>query len=169
MTYKVLSVLLFVLAVMTPMGHAAAEDAASCTKLGKTYNATSNTCESPAAPAAASTAGIEFQESAVGNGIDNFPGCEGAAAESPLCQDIKSTSNPLFGESGILTRVANIFATVTGVISVFMMIIGGMKYVNSAGDSTKTATAKNTIMYAAIGIGVAISAGGIVRFILNRL
>jgi cytochrome bd-type quinol oxidase subunit 2 len=96
-------------------------------------------------------------------------GCEGAAAESALCKDFNTTGNPLFGSDGILTRVANIFATLTGLISVFMVIIGGMRYINSAGDSAKTATAKNTIMYAAIGMGVALSAGGIVRFILNGL
>jgi Type IV secretion system pilin len=144
---------------------------AECKAKNQVLDATTKACvAAPAATGAASSSGrIQFEDSGTGNGVDSFEGCTGLGADSPLCRDITSTSNPLFGESGILTTVANIFAILTGVISVFMVIIGGMKYINSAGDSAKTATAKNTIMYAAIGMGVAISAGGIVRFVLNRL
>jgi cytochrome bd-type quinol oxidase subunit 2 len=94
--------------------------------------------------------------------------CEGITGSS-VCTDLAKDTNPLFGNDGIITKVGNLFAVVTGVISVFMMVIAGMKYILSAGDSSKTASAKNTIMYAAIGLGVAASAAAIVRFILNRL
>lgn len=95
--------------------------------------------------------------------------CSGALANSSVCRGINDSRNPLFGQQGILTRVANIFALLTGVISVFMVIIGGLRYITSGGDPGKTASAKNTILYAAIGMAVAAVSGTIVRFLLSRL
>lgn len=101
--------------------------------------------------------------------VNQIGGCEGSAASSPVCQDIRSNTNPLFGPSGILTTVAGLFGLITGVISVFMVIIGGLRYITSGGDPGKTASAKNTILYAAIGLAVATVSGTIVRFLLSRL
>jgi len=101
--------------------------------------------------------------------VNSVGGCDGAAANSPVCTDLRSDTNPLFGPDGLLTRVANIFALVTGVISLFMITIGGLRYINSSGDSSKTASAKSTILYAVIGIVVASMAGLIANFILSRL
>ena len=96
-------------------------------------------------------------------------GCDGPASSSPLCQEIQNTSNPLFGQTGILTKVANFFAFATGIIAVFMLIISGLRYVNSGGDSAKTASAKNGILYASIGIAVATTARVIVFYVLSKL
>lgn len=104
-----------------------------------------------------------------GAGVNDIGGCEGAAASSPVCTDLESGDDPIFGPDAILTRVANIFALVTGVISVFMITIGGLRYITSSGDASKTQSAKNTILYAAIGIAVASMAGLIANFILSRL
>ncbi len=90
--------------------------------------------------------------------------------DSPICKDLHGqTGNPIYGKDGILTTIAKIFAMVTGVISVFMIIIAGLRYILSAGDSSKTAQAKNTIMYAAIGLVVASVAASIVQFVLSRM
>lgn len=102
------------------------------------------------------------------NPVDDVD-CSGAAASSPVCEDLQSGVNPLFGEDGVLTKAANIFAIVTGIISVFMMSLGGLRYIMSSGDTSKLNSAKNTIMYAAIGLGVAASAGIIARFILSSV
>ena len=101
--------------------------------------------------------------------VNQIGGCDGAASNSTLCTEIKSTTNPLFGKDGILTKVASIFAIVTGIISVFIIIISGLRYINSGGDPAKTASAKNGIMYAAIGVTVAVVAQGIVSFVLSKL
>lgn len=100
---------------------------------------------------------------------NNIGGCTGAAADSALCKDISKEGNPLFGPDGILTKVANIFALLTGVIAVFMMIISGLRYIMSGGDPTKTKSAKDGIMYSAIGIAVAVSARAIVMFVLSKV
>ncbi len=101
--------------------------------------------------------------------VNKIGGCSDAAAQSAICRDIASDGNPLFGADGVLTKVSGIFAMVTGVISVFMMLIGGLRYINSNGDPQKTATARKTIIYAVIGVIVATVGGVLVRFILTRL
>ncbi|MCA1807365.1 MAG: pilin [Actinobacteria bacterium] len=68
---------------------------------------------------------------------------------------------------GIITTTINIFSLVVGVISVIMIIIGGLKYITSGGDSGNVTGAKNTILYAVIGLVVVALAQVIVRFVLN--
>lgn len=100
--------------------------------------------------------------------VNNISGCSGVSG-SAVCEDIKVTTNPLFGPDGILTKVAGIFGVITGVISVFMMLIGGVRYITSSGDPQKAATARKTIIYAAVGVVVASIGGILVRFLLSRL
>lgn len=94
--------------------------------------------------------------------------CSGAT-DSPVCQDLNSTGNPLFGADGVLTKVAKFFALLTGIISGFMIIISGLRYVTSAGDPAKTTSARNGIMYSAIGMLVSAVAGAIALFILSKV
>jgi hypothetical protein len=58
---------------------------------------------------------------------------------------------------------------VVGVVSVIMIIIGGFKYIISSGDSANVTSAKNTILYAIIGLVVVLLAQIIVRFVIARV
>lgn len=92
-----------------------------------------------------------------------------------LCQDDTQAAqqnagdNALFGPDGILTRVAGFFAILTGIGSIIMIMIGGFRYITSAGDPSNVKTAKDTILYALIGIAVTVCAQSIVVLVLNRL
>ena len=69
-------------------------------------------------------------------------------------------------------RVANVLYTVytiAGIGAVVVMIIGGIFYMISQGDSAKTVRAKHTIMYALIGLLIVILAFAITAFIINRI
>lgn len=68
----------------------------------------------------------------------------------------------------ILDTVITIFSLVVGVISVIMIIIGGLKYITSGGDSGNVTGAKNTILYAVIGLVVVALAQIIVKFVLTK-
>lgn len=68
----------------------------------------------------------------------------------------------------IIKLVINIFSLIVGVISVIMIIIGGLKYITSGGDSGNVSGAKNTILYAVIGLVVVALAQVIVRFVLQK-
>ena len=76
----------------------------------------------------------------------------------------------LFGGSdSIFNTVVNVLLFVIGAISVIMLIIGGIRYTISAGDSGNVTAAKNTIMYALIGLVVAFLAYAIVNWVLGAI
>lgn len=66
-----------------------------------------------------------------------------------------------------IKTIANILLFILGAIAVVMIIIGGIKYATSNGDSSSITSAKNTILYSVIGLIVAILAYAIVNFILD--
>jgi hypothetical protein len=68
----------------------------------------------------------------------------------------------------LIGNAIRIFQIVVGLISVFMIILGGLKYITSGGDSGKVGEAKNAILYAIIGLVIVGVAEIIVRFALNR-
>ena len=75
----------------------------------------------------------------------------------------------LFGDSGVFKRVTNTVLYIVGVIAVIMLIVGGIKYVVSGGDAKKVTDAKNTILYAIIGLVICVLAFAIVNFVITAL
>ncbi len=75
-------------------------------------------------------------------------------------------SEKSLGES--IKDVINVLLFLIGAVSVIMIIIGGIRYVLSNGDSTQITGAKNTIMYAVIGLVVALLAYAIVNFVVTQ-
>lgn len=94
--------------------------------------------------------------------------CTGEAARSSTCQG-RTVENPILGPNGIITKVAQILVIFVGVASVIMIMVGGFKYMVSAGEAGATKSAKDTILYAVIGLVVAVMAQAIVSFVLRRL
>ena len=75
----------------------------------------------------------------------------------------------LFGDTGVFKQVTNTILYIVGIVAVVMLIIGGIKYVISGGDSKKVTDAKNTVLYAIIGLVVAFLAFAIVNFVISAL
>ncbi|MEI7819104.1 MAG: hypothetical protein WCI47_03230 [bacterium] len=88
-----------------------------------------------------------------GQGLDGGAGCG-------------NTGGPTLTEG--LKTVTNTLLFVIGIASVIMIIIGGMRYIFSGGDPKNTAAAKDTVLYAVIGIVVALLAYAIVQFTLRQ-
>ena len=65
--------------------------------------------------------------------------------------------------------IINTLMFALGAISVVMIILGGIKYTTSMGDAKNVESAKNTIMYAVIGLVVAVLAFAIVNFVIGKL
>jgi type IV secretory pathway VirB2 component (pilin) len=97
--------------------------------------------------------------------------CQGLAADetTPTNPDGHVECDPNAGNdiSDILRMVISILSFVAGVVSVIMIIIAGFKYITSSGDSSNVQSAKNTLIYAVVGIVIAILAQVIVRFVVN--
>ena len=69
--------------------------------------------------------------------------------------------------SGIASKVVNIFSIIVGIVAVLMIIYGGFKYITSGGDSGNVSGAKNTLIYAIIGLIIVALAQIIVHFVIN--
>ena len=71
------------------------------------------------------------------------------------------------GDGSIISKGINIMLYAIGVISVVMLIVGGFRYVVSGGQKEAVTAAKNTILYAIIGLLVAIFAYPFIKFIVD--
>lgn len=80
-----------------------------------------------------------------------------------------SVPQTLFGQGSIFTTIVNVLLFIIGAISVIMLIIGGIRYTVSGGDSSAVTAAKNTILYAIVGLVVAFLAFAIVNWVLGAL
>ena len=75
----------------------------------------------------------------------------------------------LFGNTGVFKQVTNTILYIVGIIAVIMLIIGGIRYVVSGGDAKKVTDAKNTVLYAIIGLIICFLAFAIVNFVISAL
>lgn len=71
--------------------------------------------------------------------------------------------------SSLFNRVITFFSLLVGIVSVIMIIIGGFQYIISNGDSGKITTAKNTIIFALVGLIIVAMAQFIVHFVLGKI
>jgi hypothetical protein len=95
--------------------------------------------------------------------------CDQTSSGSTIC-DVDG-KDPITGAdgNGVLLKAASIIALVAGVAAVIIIIYAGMQYVLSGGDAQKTQSAKNTIMYAVIGLVVIALSSTIVSFIVTKV
>ncbi|MBR3248613.1 hypothetical protein IKF89_01110 [Candidatus Saccharibacteria bacterium] len=87
-------------------------------------------------------------------------------AEAARCENCPKD---LFGDTGVFKKITNTILYIVGIIAVIMLIIGGIKYVISGGDAKKVTDAKNTVLYAIIGLVVCFLAFAIVNFVISAL
>ena len=83
-------------------------------------------------------------------------------------QPTGSSSDPLAVQHTI-QQVSNLLIFVVGAVAVITLIIGAFRYVLSGGNAAKVEAAKNTILYAIVGIVVASLAFALVQFVFARL
>lgn len=83
------------------------------------------------------------------------------ACSVDLPQEVVST--------GTTKAIMKIVFGITGVLSVVFIAIGGFKYTVSGGDPAGLTSAKNTITYALVGLGVSISAFILVQFVIGSV
>ena len=117
--------------------------------------------------------------SVVGNAVNVFaqePACDAESITSgdigtgALCAKPDGAAFNLFGSDGsIFNSVTNALLFLVGAISVIMLIVGGIRYVVSAGDQNAVTGAKNTILYAIVGIIVSFLAYAAVNFVTGQL
>jgi hypothetical protein len=97
---------------------------------------------------------------------------DACAGLNTLSSGTASTDCGSGGESGVrklVGDIVNILSLVIGVAAVIMIIVGGLKYVTSSGDANAVGSAKNTVLYALIGLVVAVLAQFLVHFVVDKI
>jgi len=93
--------------------------------------------------------------------VNVFGGCQSGID----CGVVKDDSlNYATGGKRVWGAISLVLSILAGV-AVVMIIVGGIQYATSGGESSKVATAKNTILYSVIGLVVALSAAAIVALV----
>ncbi|CAN5657945.1 hypothetical protein BH23PAT2_BH23PAT2_06020 [soil metagenome] len=113
-----------------------------------------------------SSISVEAQENVLN------PLCTRTGNTGAVCEENSRTLNEDESSGNVLdvaSTVLDIFSYVIGVAAVVVLFISGVKFATSAGDPAKISNARNTIIYALIGIVVAVLAQSIVLFVLDRL
>jgi hypothetical protein len=87
---------------------------------------------------------------------------------SAFCQD-SQTTNPIIGTGGLLNGVINIITAIAGFVAVIMIIVAGFQMITSSGKPEKISTARNTIIYASVGLIVIALARIIIGFIISKI
>jgi hypothetical protein len=70
--------------------------------------------------------------------------------------------------NNIAKKVINIFSLIVGAVAVIMIIYGGFRYITSGGESNRVGSAKNTLIYALVGLIIVALAQVIVHFVLAQ-
>lgn len=94
------------------------------------------------------------------------------AAQDALEQGIQAAHGDgipttITGDGGVITTVINVMLYIVGILSVIMLIYGGIRYTISGGNSSAVTAAKNTILYAIVGLVIAIFAYAAINFIFQ--
>jgi type IV secretory pathway VirB2 component (pilin) len=89
--------------------------------------------------------------------------CNGAGVD---CSSSSKATAPLQISVGTIT---NTLLTVAGAIAVIIIVVGGIRYITSNGDSGAVKQAKDTILYAIIGLIVVIVAYAIVHYVIGNI
>ncbi len=99
------------------------------------------------------------------------PACDKGvgAQDTALCKESGNTKDPLVGPDGVLSTAINMLSAVTGIIAVIIIIVSGIRMITSRGDPNAVNTARDTIIYAAVGIIVVVMARTIILLIADRL
>lgn len=106
--------------------------------------------------------------SAVESPLDKFCAEVGDTEVCDLNEEEKrETDSQLLGSDGIVRRVINLISWLTGLLAALFLIIGGVKFATSGGDSDKVANAKRTVLYSLAGILVIAVSNVIISFVLG--
>lgn len=97
------------------------------------------------------------------------------AAQSPAPQitiapgDLHLAGAPQGVQSGQIETLLMTVYIVAGIVAVIVIILGGVRYTTSGGDASGVKAAKDTILYAVVGLVVVIAAAGITQFVISNV
>ncbi len=103
----------------------------------------------------------------VNQGLNAATGNGNSSGGAP-CNDAYGQDQPS-NLSEIAKTIVNILSVIVGIVAVIMIIVGGFRYITSGGDSGNVSSAKNTLIYAIVGLIIVALAQFIVHFVLSNV
>ena len=105
---------------------------------------------------------------------DEFCGPGGDGVGTQFCNEVAGAgdsvgNNSLLGPNGVLTTVAEALVAITAALSVIMIIVAGLMFIFGGSNPDSVRKARSTVLYAIIGLVIALVSQMIVVFILNKL
>jgi uncharacterized membrane protein YuzA (DUF378 family) len=103
--------------------------------------------------------------------VPAYAACGKSEAAQQVLQGVGQTTTTPCNDSGVgnaISLAVQILSIVVGIAAVIAVILGGFKYITSGGDTNKVANAKNTLVYAIIGLAIAVLAQLLVHFVINQ-
>lgn len=102
------------------------------------------------------------------------PSAYAASSKDAACEGIGLTGGNCGAGAGsgvtdVIATLINLLSVVVGIAAVVMIIIAGFKYITSGGESSNVAGAKNTLIYAIVGLIIVVLAQFIVHFVLTNI
>jgi hypothetical protein len=98
---------------------------------------------------------------------------DSGAAKTAVCDGITQAGGDCAGDGAQVTKVIKlviqIISAIAGIAAIIMVILSGMKYITSGGDSSKVASAKNSLIYAIIGLIIVALSQTIVHYVLGNV
>jgi TrbC/VIRB2 family. len=120
------------------------------------------------APAVALVPSVAYADQ-IGDCLSQGSGLDNLNISPDGCTKDPNASEGTARIQNIVKMVINIFSVIVGIVAVIMIIWGGFKYITSGGDSGNITSAKNTIIYAIIGLVIVALAQFFVQFVLDQV
>ena len=92
--------------------------------------------------------------------------CAGNGANSTYCQNKSEGETKV---KSVMKSVMDVLLMTVGVISIVMIVVGGIMFALSSGDASKVTKARNMVIYAVVGLVVALFASAIINFVFNKV
>lgn len=112
---------------------------------------------------------LSFSQSASAVAVSPLCNPGSVAASTDVCRSVNSKSD---GSSPIISTLKdaiNLISIIIGVAAVIIIILAGLRFMLSGGDPQSISGARDAIIYAGVGIIIAVAAQAIVVFVLDNL
>src|SRR5690242_12144936 len=109
-----------------------------------------------------------FQPAASAVDIISGPCTDKNAASQPeICKDNNAgaSKNPIYGPDGILTVAINILSLIVGIAAVVIIVVEGLRMILAGSDTNTAATARRGVIYASVGLGIALVSQAVIALV----
>ena len=99
-----------------------------------------------------------------------YADCSGNSSVGQVLTGVGQTTSDCTGNgvTSIVGTTVRILSYIVGIAAIIMIIVSGFRYITSGGDSNRVSSAKNTLIYAVIGLAIAVIAQVLVSFVITQ-